>query len=395
MSLNPEKLRNDFKIFEKDYIYMDSSCVSLKPEQVIEEINEYYREYPACGGRSNHRLARQVTDNVESSRKILSKFINSKRTQEIIFTKNTTESLNIVANSFPFKKGQKVLISDKEHNSNLVPWQLLAKRKGIKLEIFRFGDVDDFEKKVKDATLTSFVQSSNLDGSTQDSTEMTKIAHRYGAKVMIDGAQSAPHKEINIKKMDADFFCASGHKMLGPSGTGILYGKEEELNELSGFIVGGETVKDTTYTTYVEEDLPHKFEAGLQNYAGIAGLGAAAKYLLSIGLNKVQRHEAKLNKIISEQIVNIPGLKILGPENSDERGGIVSFTVEDIDPHDIALQLDSSAKILIRSGYHCCHSWFNANKINGSARASLYIYNTHEEAEKLVESLKRTIKILK
>jgi len=336
-----EKIREDFKVLERDIIYMDSSCVSLKPRQVTQEINKYYEEYPACGGRSNHRLARQVTESMEQSRKSISKLFNSKKTQEIIFTKNTTESLNTVANSFPFKKDDKILISDKEHNSNLVPWQNLAKRKGLKLELFKFGDLDDFEKKVKNAALTSFVQSSNIDGSTQDAKEMISIAHKYGVKTMIDGAQSAPHKEVNLRKLDTDFFCASGHKMLGPSGTGILYGKEEELEKLPAFIVGGETVKDTTYESYEEEDIPHKFEAGLQNYAGIIGFGAAAKYLMRIGLKNIKKHELKLNSLITDKLSKIKDLTILGPKNPEERGGIVSFNVKGVDPHDIALQLDS------------------------------------------------------
>lgn len=391
---NPEKYRKDFPVLQKKIIYMDSSCVSLKPTQVVDEMNKYYNEYPACGGRSNHRLGVQVTNAIEESRKKASNFFNSKK-DEIVFTKNTTESINILANSLGLKKGEKVLISNKEHNSNLVPWQVLAKNKGINLEFYEFDNHESFSKKVIGARLASFVNTSNLDGSSQDVKELTRIAHESGAKVMIDGAQSAPHKEINVKKIGAEFYAASGHKMLGPSGTGILYGKREELESLNQFITGGETVKDTTYESHEIEDVPHRFEAGLQNYAGIIGLGAAFDYLNKVGLNNIQKFETKLNKIMTDELKNIKELSILGPEDPEKRSGIVSFNIKGIDPHDIALQLDSQQKIMIRSGYHCCHSWFNANNIKGSARASLYFYNTEDEVRKFVETLKKSISILK
>lgn len=391
---NPEKYRKDFPILQKKIIYMDSSCVSLKPSQVVEEMNNYYNNYPACGGRSNHRLGMQVTNAVEESRKKVSSFFGAKK-EEIAFTKNTTESINIIANSLNLKKGDKVLISDKEHNSNLVPWQVLVKNKGIKLDFYQFGNHESFSEKVKGAKLASIVHTSNLDGSSQDVKELTKIAHESGAKVMIDGAQSAPHKEINIKKIDAEFFAASGHKMLGPSGIGILYGKKEELESLNQFITGGETVKDTTYESHEIEDVPHRFEAGLQNYAGIMGFGAAIDYLNKVGLSNIQKHELKLNKMITDDINKIKDINILGPEEPEKRSGIVSFNIKGIDSHDIALQLDSQEKIMIRSGYHCCHSWFNAHKIKGSARASLYFYNTEEEAKKFGETLKKSIMLLK
>lgn len=392
--MNIEKIREDFPVTSK-IIYMDSSCVSLKPIQVINAITEYNTEYPACGGRSNHRLGIKVTEKIEDSRRAVSKFFSTKKTEEIIFTKNTTEAINIVANGLNFQKGEKVLISDKEHNSNLVPWLILKKRKGINLEIYEFGNMKDCSKKAEGARLISTTATSNLDGSSQDIKELVKIARKNNTLILIDAAQAAAHHEINVKKLDIDFLAASGHKMLGASGTGILYGKMEELEKLETYTTGGETVRDTTYDSYEIDKIPHRFEAGLQNYAGIISLKEAAEYLSEIGFKEIEKHEKKLNKIITEGIKEIPGLKILGPEDPEDRSGIVSFTVEGLDPHDIALQLDSSANIMIRSGYHCCHSWLNANNIKGSARASLYIYNTEEEAQKFVEALKQTINLLK
>jgi len=395
MSFDVQKIRQDFSVLKKNIVYFDSSCVSLKPNQVINAMNEYYTEFPGCGNRSNHRFGREVTERVELSRRKVGKFFNTKKSEEIIFTKNTTEGINLVANSFNFVKGDKILISDKEHNSNLIPWQILAKNKGLLLDTYKFGDLESFKQHAKNAKLASFVHTSNLDGSTQDAKELIRIAHDFGAKVLIDGAQSAPHKEINLKKFDADFFVASGHKMLGPSGTGILYGKKEELEKLSLFIAGGETVKDSTYKDFVVEDVPFRFEAGLQNYAGILGLGAAVDYLQKVGLNNIEKHELTLNKKLTESLLKIKGVNILGPTSSEKRGGITSFNINGIDPHDIALQLDASANIMIRSGYHCCHSWFNANKISGSARASLYLYNTEDEVKLFIKSLETALKILK
>ena len=394
LGFSPEKYRKDFEILNKGIIYMDSSCMSLKPKQVVEAMNNYYNEFPACGGRSNHRLARKVTDKVEETRSRVAKYFNS-RANDIIFTKNSTEGINIVANSLEFKEGDIILLIDKEHNSNLIPWQRIAGIKKLKIEFFEFGNIDDFTKKVKGVSLASFVQTSNLDGSSQDVKEMIRIAHEAGVKVLVDGAQSAAHKSIDLKKMGADFFVASGHKMLGPSGTGILFGKAEELEALKPFIVGGETVKDSNYESAEMEDIPHRFEAGLQNYAGIIGLGEAISYLEKVGPENIRNHEKKLNKIISWEISKIEGLTILGPQNPEERGGVISFTVEGLDPHDVALQLDNASDIMVRSGYHCCHSWFNAHNIKGSVRASLYFYNTEDEALKFCEALKGAIQILK
>lgn len=388
MALNTDKIRADFPIYERQInrqpiIYMDSACMTLKPKPVIEAINKYYNEMPACAGRSGHTLGNEVTKTVQESRKTVQNFVRAKSHKEIIFTRNTTEGINLVTKSFGIKSGDKVLTSDKEHNSGMLPFTQLEK-KGAKYERFEFGNVEDFKAKVEGAKLVSFVHTSNLDGTTQDAGELVKIAHDAGAKVMIDAAQSAPHKKINVKSLDADFVSFSGHKMLGPSGTGVLYGKESLLEEMDQFIVGGETVKNSTYDSAEVEDLPHKFEGGLQNYAGIIGLGAAVKYLEQIGLDNIAAHEKELNDFVSKKFDEF-GIEIISKD--DERGGVISFNIKGMHNHEVAGILNESANIMIRSGMHCCHPWFNARNMEGSARASLYLYNTKEECEKFVEEV--------
>jgi len=401
--MNMDRIRKDFPVLEKKIngkpiIYFDNACMSLRPKQIVEAMNEYYNEYPGCAGRSAHSFGNIVTQKVEESRKIISKFLNSKKHEEIIFTKNTTEGINLIAHSFGFKKGDVVLTSDREHNSNLLPWQLISKKLGIKHKIVYSKndmtfDLKEFEKMVKGVKLVSMVHSSNLDGYMIPAEEMIKIAHENDALVMLDGAQSAPHKLVDVKKLNVDFFALSGHKMLGPSGTGVLYGKYDLLKELSPFIVGGDTVQSSTYDSCVFLNPPEKFEAGLQNYAGSIGLAAAAKYLTDVGKENIQKHEKELNKFITEELNQIDGVSIIGPESPDLRGGIVSFNIEGLKYHDIALMLNEKANIMVRSGQHCVHSWFNAHKLNGSVRVSLYLYNTMEEAQTFIDNIKEITKL--
>jgi cysteine desulfurase/selenocysteine lyase len=401
--MNLEKTREDFPVLQKKIngkpiIYFDNSCVTLKPKQVVEAMNDYYENYPGCAGRSIHKFGNKVTDKIKESRETIAKFIGAKRPEEIIFTRNTTEGINLLARSLGLKKDDVVLTTDREHNSNLIPWQVLAKMIGIKHKIVRSKedmtfDINAFEKTVKGARIVSFVHCSNLDGYTTPAEEIIKIAHDNDALVILDGAQSAPHKAVNVKKLDVDFFAFSGHKMLGPSGTGVLYGKQHLLEELNSFLVGGDTVQNSTYDSCVFLKPPEKFEAGLQNYAGTVGFAAAAEYLDKIGKENVQRHEIELNKIITQDIKEIEGSSIIGPPSPELRGGIISFNIEGINHHDIAMMLDERANIMIRSGQHCVHSWFNAHGINGSARVSLYIYNTKEEAKVFIDNLKEISKL--
>lgn len=397
--MNVEKIRQDFPILQKKIngkpiVYFDNSCMTLRPKQVIDAITEYYTEYPACALRSLHKLSKTATEKVNESRREVQKFIGAKKTSEIIFTRNTTESLNLVANSFGLKRGDIVLTTDKEHNSNNVPWIKLEKDIGIKRKIIfsnkdNIFSLENFEKTIsKDVKLVSVVHTSNMDGVTTPAKEIIKIAHDYGAKVLLDAAQSAPHKEIDVRRLDVDFMAFSGHKMLGPSGMGVLYGKEELLLKMPQFLLGGETVMDSRYDSYIVEELPSKFEAGLQDYAGIIGLAAACRYINSIGKSNIEKHETMLNKLITEKTADIKGIEVLGPLDAEKRGGIFSFNIKNQDPHEIAMLSDSISNVMLRSGAHCVHSWFNAHNSKGSVRASMYIYNTPEEVEIFTKTLK-------
>ncbi|HLD57770.1 MAG TPA: cysteine desulfurase [archaeon] len=394
-----EKFRVDFPCLNsnKPPVYLDNACMTLKPTQVIDAMNEYYEEYPGCAGRSHHRFGKMATERFFEARKTISKHIGAKKPEEVIFTRNTTEGVNLVANSFGLKKGDVVLTTDKEHNSNLIPWKVLEKSIGIKHVIVQSKkdmtfDMGVFEGLVKGTKLVSFVHSSNLDGYTIPAKEVIKIAHENGALVLLDGAQFAPHHKLDVRNLDVDFYSFSGHKMLGPTGTGILYGKMDLLENLKQFMVGGDTVKDSTYNSFVPEDIPERFEAGLQNYAGMIGLAAAVKYLDSVGKENIPRRENELNIIASKGLSSIDRCSIIGPPDVRDRGGVLSFNIQGMDPHSLAIILDGS-EIMIRSGMHCVHSWFNAHKINGCARASFYFYNTVEEVEMFVEKVVEASKL--
>jgi cysteine desulfurase/selenocysteine lyase len=398
-----EKIREDFPILKKGVggkplVYFDNACMSLRPKQVMHAMNEYYEEYPACAGRSIHKLGKKVTDKVADARKTVAKFLGARKPEEVIFTRNTTEGINLVAYALNFKRGDIVVTTDREHNSNLLPWQLLSKRSGVEHKVIYSTenmefDLEKFEEMVSERLkLVSVVHSSNLDGYTLPAAEIVKIAHEHDALVMLDGAQSAPHRPIDVRKLDADFFALSGHKMLGPAGTGALYGKYELLDEMGPFMVGGDTVQNSTYNSYTLLKPPEKFEAGLQNYAGSIGLGEAARYLERVGKEKIEKHENELNRLISDRLLEMDGVSIIGPKQVELRGGIVSFNVSGLNHHDIAIMLDEH-NIMVRSGQHCMHSWFNAHKIQGSVRASLYLYNTKEEVEKFLNALEKIAKL--
>lgn len=403
MGLNVDKIREGFPVLRKEIngkpiIYFDNACMTLRPVQVIDKVREYYIEYPACGERSMHKLGKRVDEGVDRARENLRKFINARNTKEIIFTRNTTEGINLVANSLGLGQGDVVLGTDKEHNSNLLPWQKLATR-GVKYDFVKSGpdntfSLDNFQEKMsKDVRLVAMVHTSNMDGTTTPMREIVKIAKDNGSLVLMDGAQSVPHKEIDVRKLDVDFLSFSGHKMLGPSGTGVLYGKEPLLEKMGTFIVGGGTVVDTTHTEAQFEELPHKYEAGLQNYAGIIGLGEAAAYLMKIGKDNIVKHETDLNRRITAGLGDI--VDIIGPRDPEKRSGIFSFNYKKVDPHEIAMMLDETGNVCVRSGAHCVHSWFNAHNMKGSVRASFYLYNTIEECEKFIEAVKKVIDVVK
>lgn len=393
-------------------IYFDNACMSLRPKQVIASMNEYYEKFPACGDRSFHLWGEEVTKRCEKARSDIARFINAK-SEEIIFTRNTTEGINLISHSLYGEKESDnlpvVITSDKEHNSNLIPWQLLEKQGKIKRVIVKTNkdgtfNLEEFQQEIaenksgkpQEKNLVSLAYTSNLDGVTNPVEEIIKISHQNGFLVLLDAAQTAPHQKIDVKKLDCDFLAFSGHKMLGPSGIGVLYGKYELLKALPPFLVGGETIADTTYQTAEFLEPPHKFEAGLQNYAGIIGFGSAINYLNDVGMENILEHELKLNTYFDSQLKSLESkrpLTILGPADPALRGGITSFLVEGVDHHKIALLLNSTTNIMVRSGSFCVHSWFNDKGIKGAVRVSLYLYNTKEEIDILIQTLEKIIKL--
>ncbi len=395
--MNVDKLREDFAVLQgKDApVYFDSACVSLKPRQVVEAIRRYYDVFPACAGRSNHRLAEEVTTKVEEARHVLSRHFNAKKDEEIVFTRNTTEAINLVANCLDLK-GRTVLTTDKEHNSNLLPWLRLQEQGRARHEVLRSDrnngfDLDAYGKRMAggDVGLVAVQQTSNLDGMTTPVRDIVRIAHDAGALVLVDAAQSAGHQEIDVKRLDADFMACSGHKMLGPSGIGMLYGKKVRMEMLRPFMLGGDTVKDTRYDGYELEDLPHRFEAGLQDYAGEIGFGRAVQYLEKVGLPAIRKAEERMNAVLTAAVEELPAT-VIGDPDPKGRGSIVSFYNGKMNVHEMNLMLNAN-NIMARSGAFCVHSWFNAHGVAGALRLSSYLYNTEEEAETVARFLKGSI----
>jgi cysteine desulfurase/selenocysteine lyase len=458
-----ERIRNDFPALQQEInsipvIYFDNACMTLKPAQVMGAMNKYYFDFPACGGygRSAHWFAKKVNTKIYQARKKIMKLINARPcscsadlektpTMEVIFTKNTTESINLVSNSFSFKKDAVVLTTDKEHNSNLCPWKELDKKGLIKHLSVRSNPDNSFNMglfkkmlKENNVQLVSMIHTSNIDGYTIPAREIIEISHKHGARVLLDAAQSIPHKAVDVQKLDVDFLAFSVHKMCGPSGMGALYGKEELLNDenFGPFMVGGDTVEETYLDKSPQYLLsPFKFEAGLQNYAGIIGSGTAADYLLGIGMENIEKHEYNLNKFLTDALSDYKDeFDIIGPKDPSSRSGIITlwfkrpgtirlsrkrFLRETGHIPDISVQSDGSPpeelvgidtilncwnNIMVRSGEFCVHSWFNAglskfhkghgidNKKRQAVRISLYIYNTLEECKAFVETL---IKIMR
>ena len=405
-NLDPDIYRKDFSFLErkrkgKQVIYFDNACMPPRPEKVLEESKRYYDLFPGCAGRSNHLIAKNVEEEVEKVRESVAEFFGAESPKEVVFTKNTTEAINLVANGLKFNSGDVVLVSDKEHNSNLIPWLRLQKKGIIKLDIvYSNGDntfsLINLEKKLHDyngaVRLVSFAYTSNLDGVTLPAKEIMRLTKRYKAKVMFDCAQAASHHDININKLGADFIACSSHKLLGPNGVGALISTKENLEQLEQFIVGGETVKDSTFNLFVPEDIPARFEAGLQNYPGIIGFGAALKYIESIGRTRIHKQLTELNNRATEGLAAIPKVKILGPE-ADKRSGILSFVIEGKNVHEVALLLSNGYSIMVRSGAHCVHSWFNKPEVasgpfkDGTIRASFGFYNTFQEVDEFLKAV--------
>ena len=399
-SLDVAAIRKDFPILRrkvqgKPLVYLDNAATSQKPEQVVQAIESYYRGYNANVHRGIHDLSEEATAAYEGAREKVRLFIGAKRSDENIFVRNATEGINLVANTWGrtnVSKGDRILLTIMEHHSNIVPWQLLAKEKGATLQ---FVDVDDEGKLRLDQAeamidegprLLCMTQMSNVLGTINPVKELTMRAHDHGVTVLIDGAQSVPHVPVNLQDLDSDFFVFSGHKMMGPTGIGVVHGKRELLEEMPPFLGGGDMIKEVHTTEARWNDLPWKFEAGTPDIGGAIGLAAAVEYLSSLGMENVCGLEKELTKYALELLVDIPGLHIYGPRNPEDRCGIIAFNLDGIHAHDVATLLNQDG-VAIRAGHHCAMPLMERLRIPASGRASFYIYNTHEEIDILVKSL--------
>ena len=404
MKLDIEKIRKDFPILQtkvngKPLVYLDSAATSQKPKVVIDAIKKFYETSNANIHRSIYKLGEEATKLYEEAHQKVADFINVDF-EEIIFTKSTTEALNLLAYSLSnkIKEGDEIIISQMEHHSNFVPWQQLAKKKNAKLKFIEINDkgelnLNQLSSLINERTkIVSLTHISNALGTINDIEKISKIIkEKSNALFIVDGAQSAPHMKIDVKKLGCDFFTFSGHKMLGPTGIGVLYGKKELLENMEPFLYGGEMIKEVTFEDSKWNDLPWKFEAGTMNIAQAIGLKAAIEYLENIGMDKIMQHDTELVKYAYEKLSDINEVKIYGPK---ERANLISFNVKGVHAHDTAQILDSEG-IAVRAGHHCAMPLHSVLGITASARASFYLYNTKEEIDKLVEGIHKVIKVFK
>ena len=384
------------KVYGKQLVYLDNAATTQKPQCVIDTISEVYTTINANVHRGVHHLSQVATERMENARQTVQKFIGAEKSHEIIFTRGTTESINLVSTSFgsTLKQGDEIIISTLEHHSNIVPWQLLAARNGIKLRIIPLTpdgtiDIEEYRKLFTPNTrLVSVAHVSNVLGVTNPVKEIINIAHSHEVPVLIDGAQSMPHTRIDLKELDADFFVFSGHKAYGPTGTGVLYGKEKWLNAMPPYHGGGEMIKSVSFEKTTFNELPYKFEAGTPDYVGIIALGKALEWMNGVGIENIALHEHSLTQYALEQLQAIPSIRILGKPD----GAAISFLAGDIHPADLGTILDRLG-IAVRTGHHCAQPLMNYLNIPGTVRASFAVYNTHEEIDIFIKGVERAIKM--
>jgi len=400
MTLNVEQIRKDFPILEREtrpgvrVTYLDSTATSQKPVHVIEAMNDYYRHSNANIHRGVHTLAEEATSMYEGAREKIAKFINASSSREVIYTRNTTESINLVAYSWArtnLKAGDLVILTEMEHHSNLVPWHMLQAERGIELEFIPVTDVGLLDLETYKSLLSrrpklvSFTHMSNVLGTINSAAEIIRLAHEAGAIALVDGAQSVPHLQVDVQALDADFYAFSAHKMCGPTGIGILYGKTSLLEAMPPFLGGGDMIKEVKLRTFRANTLPHKFEAGTPAIAEAIGFGAAVDYLSAIGMDKIAAHEHEITEYALDRLEEIPGVKLFGP-SADKKGGVAAFTLEGVHPHDVAQILDRDG-IAVRAGHHCAQPLHEKFGIQATSRASFYLYSTKEEVDLLVNGI--------
>ena len=405
-----ESLRKDFPILRrtvrenKPLIYLDNASTTQKPNQVIDAISNYYRNYNANIHRAVYALAEEATEEYEKTRDKVANFVGVNNREEIIFVRGTTEAINLVAYAWGrahINEGDIIVTTEYEHHSNIVPWQLLTREKNAKVEYIRIDDngeliLDDLDRilatgKVK---LVTFSLMSNVLGTISDAKAIISKCRQAGVLVLVDGAQAVPHMKIDLEKLDCDFFAFSGHKMLGPTGIGVLWVKKKILETMNPFHGGGDMIREVHKYDATWNDLPYKFEAGTPNIADVIGFGVAIDYLSSLGMDNVREHEIELTKYAIEKMSKVKGLHIYGTQDMSKRGGVISFNFADVHPHDVAQIVDSDG-IALRSGHHCAQVLMEKLDVAATSRASFYIYNTKKDVDALITSLNNVARLFK
>ena len=409
-TINIENIRRDFPILQrkvhnnKPLVYFDNAATTQKPIQVIDSIHNYYLNYNSNIHRAVHQLAEEATAAYELTRDKVAKFINAKNREELIFVRGTTEAINLVAYSWGRQNVQKddiVVTTEYEHHSNIVHWQLLTKEKEAKLEYIGVDDngeliLDQLDRYLDTGRvkLVTFSQMSNVLGTITNTEEIIKKCHQKGVKVLVDAAQSVPHMKVDLQKLDCDFFAFSAHKMLGPTGVGVLWVRKEILENMQPFNGGGDMIREVHKHETTWNDLPYKFEAGTPNIADVIGFSAAIDYLENLGMDKVREHEIELTKYTLEKMSAIKGIKLYGTSDMKKRGGVISFNLGDIHPHDLATIIDEDG-VAIRSGHHCAQVLMERLDVSATSRASFYIYNTKDEVDVFIRSLNRASELFR
>lgn len=401
-ALNAYEIRRDFPILKrkvgdnKTLVYLDNAATTQKPFSVIDAIYDYYSNYNANIHRAVHQLGEEATVAYEQTREKVAKFINAHSKEEIIFTRNATEAINLVSHTWGrqhVKDGESIIISEMEHHSNIVPWQILSREKNANLGYIGVDDqgylrMDDYKSflETSNVRLISLSEMSNVLGTILPLNEIINLAHSNGIPVLVDAAQSVPHMPVDVQRSNCDFLAFSAHKMLGPTGVGILYVKREILEEMPPFIGGGDMIKEVHKHATIYNDLPYRFEGGTSNIAGVIGFGAALDYLSRIGMDRVRDHEIDITRYAMAALEDIKDVKIYGPRDPIDRGGVISFNIADIHPHDLATIMNEHG-IAIRSGHHCAQVLMERLDVSATSRASFYIYNTKEEVDIFIDAL--------
>lgn len=405
--LDVEAVRADFPILArrvkgKPLVYLDSAATSQKPAVVIDSMDDYYRRYNANPHRGVYTLSEEATAAYESARQRVATFINAPSVKEVIFTRNTTEAINLVRYSWgrvTVRPGDRILLTEMEHHSNLVPWQLLAQEVGAKLEFLRIDDrgllqLDQLERRLTGARLLALTHQSNTLGTINPIKAITEAAHRAGALVLVDGAQAVPHMPVDVQDLGVDFYAFSSHKMCGPTGIGVLWARRALLEAMPPFLGGGDMIRRVKLTEATWNDLPWKFEAGTPSVAEGIGLGAAVDYLGQFGMDRVRAHERTLVDYAVEKLQEIPDITIYGPADSEIHGGAVSFTLPNIHPHDLATLVDREG-IAVRAGHHCTQPLMDRLGVAATTRASFYIYNRPDEVDQLVDAIRKAQQVFR